>query len=324
VLDPRSLDPCVKIVAHFILVVLMELSSQEGCDVFRFYGVDGSAGEVPIDCLEIFLVSEDNVGCILGLHDTPVIAQVESLDDGAKLLCKEIEPMVKEIHLEGIAELLGMAEIRYPREHIVHESKTGALLGQMNSQPSVPIEIDLKAKGTPGGNTDITKPEVLIDKIEIVVETFAVSSLKEGLVVLLVVPGLVGLTRLHGGKDMHQARVITSCCEDIPNPVFLSEILLPDELDLEAIFFGNPFGIVPQFISKGFGETWIVEDPNLIVAQESGHPLGVTELGQSSLDHHTIKTRENSRYLLSIAVRQKHHRYPTPSLCGSIGVDIEQ
>jgi len=72
---------------------------------------------------------------------------------------------------------------------------------------------------------------------------------------------------------MHQARVIASYCEDIPNTVFFSEILLPDELDLEAIFFGNPFGIAPQFISKGFGETWIVEDPNLIVAQESRHPL---------------------------------------------------
>ncbi len=95
------------------------------------------------------------------------------------------------------------------------------------------------------GNTDITKPEVVINEIEVVVKTHAVSSPKEGLVGLFVVPGLVGLTRLLGGEGMHEAGVITSGCEDIPNPVFLSEILLPGELDLEAIFSGNLLGIVP-------------------------------------------------------------------------------
>lgn len=49
VLDPGSLDPCVEIVAHFTFIVLMELSSEEGCDVFRFYGVDGSPAKIPID-----------------------------------------------------------------------------------------------------------------------------------------------------------------------------------------------------------------------------------------------------------------------------------
>jgi hypothetical protein len=253
-----------------------------------------------------------------------MIAQVESLDDRAKPLCKEIEPMVQKIHFERIAELLGLSEIRNPREHIVHESKRAALLGQLNSQPSVPIEIDLKAKGTPSGNTDITKPEVLINKIEVVVKTLALRSPKEGLVGLLVVPGLVGLTRLHGGEDMHEAGVIASGCEDIPNPVFLSEILLPDELDLEAIFSGNLFGIVPEFISKGFGEAWIIKETDVVVTQEAGHTLRKAELGQSSLDYHTVKTGENSRNLLSVTVHQQHHRSPTPSLCGRIGVDIEQ
>lgn len=323
-LDPRSLDPCVEIVAHFILVVFMELSSQEGCDVFRFYGVDGRAGEVPIDCLEILLSSKNDVGCILSLHDTPMIAQVESLDDRAKPLCKEIEPMVQEIHFEGIAELLGLAKIRNPREHIVHESKRGALPGQLNSQPSVPIEIDLKAKGTPSGNTDITKPEVLINEIEVVVKTLAVSSPKEGLVGLLVVPGFVGLTRLHGGEDMHEAGVIASGFEDIPNPVFLSEILLPDELDLEAIFSGNLLGIVPEFITKGLGEARVIKEADVVVVQEAGHTLREAELGQGSLDYHTVKTGENSRNFLSVTFSQQHRRSPIPSLCGTIGVDIEQ
>ena len=103
-----------------------------------------------------------------------------------------------------------MTKIRNPREHIAHESKRGPLPGQLNSQPS--------------GNTDITKPEVLINEIEVVVKTLAVSSPKEGLVGLLVVQGLAGLTRIHGGEDMQEAGVIASGGENTPNPVFFSEI----------------------------------------------------------------------------------------------------
>ncbi len=59
--------------------------------------------------------------------------------------------MVQEIHFKGIAELLGMSKSLIPEKHIVHESKKVALPGQSNSQPSVLIEIDLKAKGKPSG-----------------------------------------------------------------------------------------------------------------------------------------------------------------------------
>ena len=197
-LDPGSLDPCVEIVAHFTFIALMELSSEEGCDVLRFYGVDGSPANMPIDWLEILLMFEDDVGCIFSLHDAPVIVQVESFDNGTKLFCKEIESMVQDIHFEGIAEPLGKAEIRNPREHIVHESKVSTLFGQTGGQPSMPIEIDLKAKGAPGGDTYIAKAQLLIDKIEVVVETLAISSLEESFVGLLIVPGFIGLTGFHG------------------------------------------------------------------------------------------------------------------------------
>jgi hypothetical protein len=126
--------------------------------------------------LEIVLVFENDTGCILSLHDAPAVPQVEPFDDGAKLFCKEIDPMVQEIHFERIAELLGMTEMRNPREDIVHESKASALFGQMDGQPGVPIEIDLEAKGTPGGDTYITKPQLLIDKTEVALETLAVRS----------------------------------------------------------------------------------------------------------------------------------------------------
>ena len=49
VLDPGSLDACIEVVAHLTLVSLMELSAKESGDVVRFDGVNGSAGEMPVD-----------------------------------------------------------------------------------------------------------------------------------------------------------------------------------------------------------------------------------------------------------------------------------
>ena len=49
VLDPGSLDACIEVIAHLTLVILMELSAKEGGDIVRFHGVNGGAGEMPVD-----------------------------------------------------------------------------------------------------------------------------------------------------------------------------------------------------------------------------------------------------------------------------------
>ena len=76
-----------------------------------------------------------------------------------------IEPSVEQIHFERITETLGLAEIRNPRKDIIHESEGDAILGQMESQPAMPIEINLEAKRTPSGDTYIAEAKFLIDKM---------------------------------------------------------------------------------------------------------------------------------------------------------------
>jgi len=60
------------------------------------------------------------------------------------------------------------------------------------------VEIDLKAKRTPSGDAYIDKAKLFIDKVEIVVQAFAVVRSEEGSVGSFVVPWLVGLAGLHG------------------------------------------------------------------------------------------------------------------------------
>ncbi len=122
VFDPGSLDSCVEVIAHLTFIFIVKLSSEEGCDVVRLDGVDGGAGQMPIDGLEIFSVLEDDIGCILSLHNAPVITQIEVFDDRAESFCKKIEPCVKQIDLEGIAEALSLTEIRYLGEGVIQDT----------------------------------------------------------------------------------------------------------------------------------------------------------------------------------------------------------
>ena len=122
-----------------------------------------------IDGLEILLVFEDNIGCILRLHDAPVIAQIELFDDRAEPLCKKIELGVKLIHFKGIAQALSLAEIRYLARGVVQEPVGDARLHQAQLQPAMSVEVDLKAKRTPRGNTHIAQTKLFIDKIEVIV-----------------------------------------------------------------------------------------------------------------------------------------------------------
>jgi len=122
VFDPGSLDSCVEGISHLAFILIVKLSSEESCDVLGLDGVDGGAGQMPINGLEIFLVFEDDIGCILGLHDAPVITQIEAFDDRAESLRKKIELCVKQIDFEGIGEALSLAKIGYLGEGVIQEA----------------------------------------------------------------------------------------------------------------------------------------------------------------------------------------------------------
>ncbi len=59
--DSGSLDAGIEIVAHFILIVAMKFSTQKGCDVIGFDGMDSRANELILDRFQIPLTFEDNI-----------------------------------------------------------------------------------------------------------------------------------------------------------------------------------------------------------------------------------------------------------------------
>jgi hypothetical protein len=197
VFDPGSLDACVEIIAHLTFIVPMKLSAKEGCDVFRLYGMNGGTSQMFIDGLKILLGPEHDIGCIFGLHDAPVISHAELFDDRTKTFCKKIEPCVEQFNFEGIRKTLSVTKIRNTRKAIVDKIKWNGALVQLHGQPGMSIKIDLEAKRTPSRHADIEKPELLINKIEVIVQAFAIVGLKKRLVRLFVMPWLIGLAGFH-------------------------------------------------------------------------------------------------------------------------------
>lgn len=129
---------------------------------------------------------------------------------------------------------------------------------------------------------------------------------------LLVVPCLVGMAWFHGRENMNEPWMMASYVKNLLDAFFFSEIFLANELDLKTIFRSKPLSILSELISKGLRKTSIIKDADMVVAQKASHPLSMAQRGQSSLDHHTIKTGENSEDLVSVTIRKKYHVYPAP------------
>ncbi len=174
--------------------------------------------------------------------------------------------------IEAVGKALGFKGIGERQEGVVGGVKADASLHQLPRQPAVAVEVDLQAKRRPGRHPHVAQAELLVDEVEVVVQTLAGDRLEEGLAARLVVPGAVGGARLHGREDVHQTGVIAALGEDRLDPVLFAERLeLADELDLQARLGGQALGVGAHLVAQRLGPAGIVEQANAAVAQVRRH-----------------------------------------------------
>jgi hypothetical protein len=73
VFDPRPWDTQVEAVPHFVLIVPLQLLTQESGHGLGFDRMDGGAGQVLIEGLQVCLATEDDIGRLLALIQAPVV-----------------------------------------------------------------------------------------------------------------------------------------------------------------------------------------------------------------------------------------------------------
>lgn len=307
--NSSSFDSGMEIIADLSLIGSVELSSQKGCDLFGFDGVDRRTDDGLIKGAEITLEFESHIHGKLDLHQGPMIPRREMPKDWAELFCHLIQPPVEEFDRKPIGELLSFLEILRVQKGIVQETVGDCFLLEKAGQVMVSVKIELQPEGSPGGYSQIAQPKLLQDEVKIVVKAFGGFPPKKRLARLFVMPGFKRRTRLHGREDMDQSRMIPALGDDLLDPFFLTEILLPDKLDLQSILLGQLLGPQTDFVPQGFDKLGIIENANPLGSQMATHGIGITDIGKGSGDDDPIKARENSSNFTSISFCQHTHGF---------------
>jgi hypothetical protein len=306
-LNPSPFDSGMEVVPDLSLIGPMEFSSQEGCYLLGFDGVDRGMDDRFIERAQIALVFENHIRGKLGLHQGPMIPRGEMPNDWAEHLCQLIQSAMECFNLEVIRELLGLREILHLDEGIVQKAIGETLPAQKAGQVRVSVKIELQPEGSPGGYPQIAQPEIFKDEVEIVVDTFGVCASEKCLARLLVMPGFERRTGLQGGEDMDQSGMIPPLGDDLLDPSFLTEILLSDKFDLQAIVPSQTLRLETDFVPQGFGKLGVIENPNALGPQVATHCIGITDIGKRPGDDDPIEARENSSNFTGISFCQCDH-----------------
>jgi len=89
--DSGSLDAGIEIVAELSAEVAREAPTEKSSDVLGLHGVNGGAADGLVQRGQRVPIAKDNIRGVLDLHDAPVVADAQLLDDGAALSRVSIE-----------------------------------------------------------------------------------------------------------------------------------------------------------------------------------------------------------------------------------------
>ena len=136
---------------------------------------------------------------------------------------------------------------------------------QLARQPAVAVAVELQAERRPGRHAQIDQAEFGVHEVEVVVQALAAVRPDEGLVRLLVVPGLVGVAGFHGRDDVHQARDVATLRKHARDHIFLADMRLADVLDLTPpASAASDARSLAHAIAQRLGEVRVVEDADAL------------------------------------------------------------
>ena len=154
------------------------------------------------------------------------------------------------VRRQRVGQSLSECPIVDVHERIVGHGVADALRGQLARQPAMAVAVELQAERRPGRQAQIDQPEFGVLDVEIVVQALAAVRLDEGLVLLLVVPGLVGIAGFHGRDGLHQTGAIATPLQHARDNIFLADMRLGDALDGNARVSGQRCRTVAHAVAQ--------------------------------------------------------------------------
>ncbi len=102
------------------------------------------------------------------------------------------------------------------------------------------------------------------------------------------------------------------------DPIFLANVVFAQELDLDPVLGGQPFGVLAQRVAKRLGELGIVEDADLALVQIRGHALGKADLRQRAEQQYPVPAGKHPGDLRRVTFGQQRQAHSGMSVksCG--------
>ena len=137
-------------------------------------GRDGGARQVLREGLQVRLATENDIGRLLGLIQTPVVGGFQAGDHRTVALGERVQLLMNLLHSPVIGQALGLAPVGDRGEGMVEQSRVDMVPPQLPRQPVMAVKINLQTEGAPGGNANIAQAQLLVDEIKVVVQALAV------------------------------------------------------------------------------------------------------------------------------------------------------
>jgi hypothetical protein len=201
-----------------------------------------------------------------------------------------------------VGDALRPLPVRDVAEGVVSHSIVDAQLTQLACQPVVAIEADLQPARQPRRHTHMAQAQILVHEVEVVMQALAVIRNQKRLACLLVVPWLVGRAGLHGRENAHQPCLLTPTGQNLFHPVFLPEVPLADELDLDSRLGSHLLCVLANPVAEWLGELRVVEYSDLPLEQKRRHSPGKTDPRQRSENQHPVPTAQHSGNLCVVSL----------------------
>ncbi len=171
----------------------------------------------------------------------------------------------------------------------MHESVFDLLVAytfavELYCKPIMRVAIELQPEGCPSRDTQIAEAVVFIDKIKIVVETTTGIVLKICSVCLLVVPWFESHACFHCGKNVYESGGIATFGDYFLNTFVLAEVLLADELNINAIFLGDSLCVFINEIAQRRCPHLKIKNPDAMSKKKVSYSTRITDVRQGSLD----------------------------------------
>jgi len=107
-------------------------------------------------------------------------------------------------------------------------------------------------------------------------------------------------------SEGHQVGMFTTLGQNLGDAVFLAErIDLANELDLNAGFVGDRFGMRADALPVGLGPFREIEDAQLMSEEPLRHGVGMGNVRQGSLDNDSVETRIDAENIFGMSFEKR-------------------